>query len=133
MGNIAKQKRVREEPRRKIKGVKGVGKMQKTEYSVMYRKVGTSWIVIDKEMKTTVCEIRGPVGVCLHPSGIVIHHGMYVNSWGFHQRVSGTVLLKFGVGEAEEVLNQIVSDRLAAKLLLYDLKKLDMIMKACRN
>lgn len=106
---------------------------QLTEYHVMYRKLGTSWIVVDRKTKTTICEIRGPVGVCLHPMGIAIHHGMYLDSYGFHRACPGTVLLKFSVGEAEEVLNQLISDRLAAKLLLRDPEKLDMLMKACRN
>lgn len=107
--------------------------MRSVQYSIMYRKMGISWIVINRETKSTVCEIRGPVGVCLHPMGIPLHHGMYVISTRFHQCNPESVLLKFGPWEAEEVLNQIVSDQLAAKLLLRDEKKLKSLMIACRN
>ena len=102
-------------------------------YNVMYRKMGSSWIVIDKDKKEVVCEIRGPVGVCATSSGILLHHGMYIHSFGFHRHMPKTTLLKFGLGESEEVLNQIVSDKLATKLLLVNPENLSMIMRACRN
>lgn len=102
-------------------------------YSVMYRKLGTSWIVIDRTDKSVICEIRGAVGVCMHPSGIPLHHGMYVHSFAFHRRCPNSVLLAFGVGESEEVLNQLISDQLAARILINNPKRLHMIMKACRN
>jgi hypothetical protein len=109
------------------------------EYKPIYIRFGNSFVVYDPTRREIVTECR-EVGVILHIySGVSLYHGEYINAKSFYQRLVSDKtpnlrILHFSVFDSTNLLNQIVTDCLAAQLLMVkDGAEFNLIKAASRN
>jgi hypothetical protein len=106
-------------------------------YKVKYIKHGGFWTVWDKENMTQLAKVE-QIGVLLHHKNGVLGHG--VNSTAFRRAANICQsrlrthfrYLIFTAYDSEELLNQLISDKLAVSLLFHR-DDLQDILRGSRN
>jgi hypothetical protein len=101
----------------------------------IFYKLGSRWILVELPQKKVLREYHR-VGVIVNSQGVVLYFGEYsevVERYRKHDN-ENAVLLEFSPFDSLGVLNNLISDPLAAEMLLSmretDLDKLNKIFKA---